>query len=114
VAGFLAAAAATAAFAQAPAIDRKAAALGLDEAQREVEFTRKFSIEAAERVREAEAAAKEAAAARKSADQSAAAARKLDEEAQAALAEARKVAAQTRAAYQQAAEAFERLRKTAR
>jgi hypothetical protein len=109
--GFAVALAATAALAQAPVADRKARALEFDEAQRAVEFTRKFSIEAAERVREAEAAAKEAAAARKSAEEAAAEARRRDETAQRTLAEARRVAAETRAAYQKAAGDFERLRR---
>jgi hypothetical protein len=103
--------AAAAALAQAPTTDRKARTLELDEAQRAVEFTRKFSIEAAERVREAEAEAKETAAARKFAEETAAEARRRDEAAQRALAEARRIAQETRAAYQKAAADFERLRR---
>jgi hypothetical protein len=105
------AAAASAALAQAPATGRKAPSLEYDEAQRAVEFRRKFSIEAAERVREAEAAAKDATAARKGAERAADEARRQDEAAQRALAEARRIAQETRAAYLKAAEDFERLRK---
>jgi hypothetical protein len=109
--GLILAATAAAALAQAPATGRKAPSLEYDEAQRNVEFRRKFSIEAAERVREAEAAAKDATAARKGAERAAEEARRSDEEAQRALAEARRIAQETRAAYQKAAEDFERLRR---
>jgi hypothetical protein len=104
--GVVLALAAASALGQAPATDRKAAALEFDEAQRKVEFTRMYSIEAAERVRQAELEANETAAARKGADEAAAEARKRDDEAQQALAGARKASAQARAAYQQAAEEF--------
>ncbi|HTO47672.1 MAG TPA: hypothetical protein VML91_08520 [Burkholderiales bacterium] len=109
--GVALAAAATAASAQAPATDRQAAKLELDEAQRKVEFTRTYSLEADKRLGEAERAATSTASARKGAERAAAEARKHDEDAQRALANAKKAAADARAAYQQAAEDFERLRK---
>jgi hypothetical protein len=101
---------ATASLAQAPAVDRKAAARELDEAQRKVEFARMHAIEAAERVRAAEQAANDAAAARKGADQAAADARAREDAAERALAEARRLAADTRDAYRKAAAEFDRQR----